>query len=343
MKIAIASGKGGTGKTTLATNLAFVAARQGCRTVYADCDVEEPNGHLFLRPQLTHSGQVCVPVPVVDPEACTHCGTCASFCRFNALAMVGGRILVFPELCHGCGGCMLVCQNMAITEKDRRIGVVETGTAGGISFVQGRLDVGESTAPPVIKAVKAAISTAEFAFLDAPPGTSCPVIETVRDSDFVLLVTEPTPFGLNDLRLAIEALQVLELPCAVVINRADSKCDETMQWCEDKGIRVIAKIPEDRCVAEASSRGELAAAAIPSTGVLFEEILASIVEEVEANRRNGRHQHTPARELHPSGYETLSGRQEVSDVVCRQASKKPLMTFLKNGLRAVLLGAPKEM
>jgi len=262
MRIAIASGKGGTGKTTVAVNLACVLADNGQTVQYLDCDVEEPNGHIFLKPEITATEPVGIPVPVVDEEKCTGCRKCAEVCQYHAIAVLK-KPLVFAELCHGCGGCALVCPERAIREQDRTIGVVETGRAGNVAFVQGRLNVGEPMAPPLIRAVKKKASGDGVAIMDAPPGTSCPVVATVRDADYVLLVTEPTPFGLNDLRLAVEMIRQLGIPHGVVINRADSGDRRVRDFCTAETIPILLEIPDDRRVAEAYSRGHMAVRVLP--------------------------------------------------------------------------------
>ncbi len=262
MKIAIASGKGGTGKTTFAVNLALVLADRGAAVQYVDCDVEEPNGHLFLKPDLNAPETVAVPVPRVDEEACTGCGRCAEVCRYGAIA-VAGKPLVFPGLCHGCGGCALACPEGAIREHDRPVGVVETGRADGVAFAQGRLNVGETMATPVIRAAKARAARDGTVLLDAPPGTACPVVSAVRGVDYVLLVTEPTPFGLHDLRLAVEMLRALGLPHGVAVNRADAGDGRVGDYCVQEGLPILVEMPEDRRVAEACARGELAARVLP--------------------------------------------------------------------------------
>jgi MinD superfamily P-loop ATPase len=197
LRIAIASGKGGTGKTTIATNLAVVLAKAGVRTTYVDCDVEEPNGHLFLKPVILSTRQVSIPVPAVDESRCTFCGACGKACRYSAIVALPAKVLTFAKLCHGCGGCTLACTEGAIREVPRVTGVVEQGVAGQVTFLQGKLDVGEAMSPPVIRAVLAAAPTEGTVVIDAPPGTSCPVIASVKSADVVLLVTEPTPFGLK--------------------------------------------------------------------------------------------------------------------------------------------------
>ena len=262
MKIAIAGGKGGTGKTTVAVNLACVLADNGQTVQYLDCDVEEPNGHIFLKPRITTTESVGIPVPVVDEEKCTGCRKCAEVCQYHAIAVLK-KPLVFAELCHRCGGCALVCPEAAIREENRTIGVVETGQAGAVAFVQGRLNVGEPMAPPLIRAVKRKVIRDGVAILDAPPGTSCPVVATVKNADYVLLVTEPTPFGLNDLRLAVEVIRQLGVRHGVVINRADIGDGRVRDFCTAEKIPVLLEIPDDRRVAEAYSRGEMAVRVLP--------------------------------------------------------------------------------
>jgi len=276
MQIAIASGKGGTGKTTVATNLARVAGRNGQRVAYLDCDVEEPNGHLFLDPEISERVPVGKPIPQVDPARCTLCGKCGEICRYSAIVRVGQRVLVYPEMCHGCGGCGLVCPEDAITEVSRPIGVLERGRAGAIEFVGGRLNVGEAMSPPLIKAVKSTRLEADLILVDAPPGTSCPVIEAVRGADFVLLVTEPTPFGLHDLKLAVEMLRALKLPCGVVVNRAGLNGEDTRSYCRAQRVPILQEIPDDRRLAEAYSRGQMACDALPEFESAFARLLNSL-------------------------------------------------------------------
>ncbi len=276
MKIAVASGKGGTGKTTVATNLAKVASQAGKSVAYLDCDVEEPNGHIFLKPEIADSKPVGNLIPKVDQTKCTNCGQCGQICQYSAIVCVGKKVLVYPELCHACGGCVLVCPSGAITETMREMGKLETGQAGEIQFVHGLLNVGEVMSPPLIKAVKSAAPEVDLILIDSPPGTSCPVIESVRDSDFIVLVTEPTPFGLNDLKLAFDMTNALELPFGVVINRADVGDTETVSYCRDHNIKILAEIPDDRKIAEAYSRGVLACEAIPKYEALFSKLLEDI-------------------------------------------------------------------
>jgi len=282
MKIAVASGKGGTGKTTVATNLAYVASRNGRSVAYLDCDVEEPNGHIFLKPEITHRAWVGMLIPRVDEEKCTLCGKCGEICQYSAIVCVGQKVLVYPELCHACGGCRLVCPEDAVAEVSREMGLLETGRAEAVQFVQGALNIGEAMSPPVIKVVKAAAPEVDLLIVDAPPGTSCPVIESIRDCDFVLLVTEPTPFGLNDLKLAVEMVRALKLPFGVLINRADVGDREVHLYCRKERIKVLAEIQDNRRIAEAYSRGEMVCEALPEYQSLFEGLLKEVTKEGQA-------------------------------------------------------------
>ncbi|MBN2381815.1 ATP-binding protein [bacterium] len=256
MEIAIASGKGGTGKTTVAVNLAL---SQDLAVVLADCDVEEPNAHLFLQPEWLEKQTVTVLNPVVDPDKCVGTGACRDACRFKALIMLGQEPLLFPELCHSCGACVQACPHQAISEVDREIGLVEVGSRSALRCIQGKLNVGEARSTPVIEAVRKRCrqEKTDLVILDAPPGTSCPVIATLRGVDYVVLVTEPTPFGLHDLELAVQTVRRLELTCGVVINRADIGDNKVLNYCQQNGVRVLAQIPYNRTAAELYARGKL--------------------------------------------------------------------------------------
>ena len=273
MIISIASGKGGTGKTTVATNLAVSVSGP---VQLLDCDVEEPNAHLFLRPSIQETKTVTTPVPEIDLEKCTQCKKCAEICRFRAIAVLGDTVLTFPELCHSCGGCMAVCPEGAITEKGRELGVLEAGATNGVSFVHGRRRVGEAMSPPLIRAVRDRTWADGLTLIDAPPGTSCPVIAAMKDTDFVLLVTEPTPFGLHDLKLAVEAVKILEIPMGLVVNRADVGDDNVRDYAHAEGLPILMEIPYDRQIAESYSRGEMFALALPEWKSRFRELIEKI-------------------------------------------------------------------
>jgi len=276
MQIAIASGKGGTGKTTVSTNLSYLATLAGKTVHLLDCDVEEPNCHIFVNPEFDTSKNVCIPVPEVDREKCTACGECSSICQFSAIVCIKEMILTFPELCHGCGGCRRVCPEQAISDGAREVGTLKIGRSDGFRFTQGRLRVGEAMSPPLIREVKASNGEVDLTIIDAPPGTSCPVITAIRGSDFVCLVTEPTPFGLNDLELAVDMVRALGLPLGVVINCADIGDERVAVYCGEQEIPILAEIPEDRQVAEAYCRGDIACRAVPEIRPAFQSLLLAI-------------------------------------------------------------------
>ena len=284
--VAIASGKGGTGKTTVAIALALTAPRP---VRLLDCDVEEPNCHIFLKPDIQRREPVTVPVPTVDSSKCDGCGECSRICQYHAIACLKKVPLVFPELCHGCGGCIAVCPKGAITETGREIGVIETGTRDGIEFVQGRLHVGQALSPPLIRAVKKHVAREGLTTIDCPPGTSCPVIAAVKGADFVVLVTEPTPFGLHDLQLAVATMRELKLPCGVVINRADCGDGRVDDYCRAEDIPVLLKIPDDRRIAEAYSRGESIVVALPGLRSAFSAICAHVAERLPRENYRATH------------------------------------------------------
>jgi MinD superfamily P-loop ATPase len=275
MIISIASGKGGTGKTTVATNL---ARSIGSNVQLLDCDVEEPNAHLFINPVIEETETIFTPVPEVDKEKCNYCGKCGDICQYKAIVVVGDIILTFPELCHSCGGCMEVCPEKAITEVGRELGILQKGHRNSLAFIHGRLRVGEAMSPPLIRKVRACTDPAKSAIIDAPPGTSCPVIASMKNTDFVLLVTEPTPFGLHDLKLAVGAVRALDIPCGLVINRADMGNDCVKEYAKRENLPVLMEIPFDRSIAEAYSRGELMIDAIPG----WQEKFIKLFDDIKA-------------------------------------------------------------
>ena len=254
MIISVASGKGGTGKTLVATNLAL-SLNDVSKVQLLDCDVEEPNAHIFIEPVITRRETVSIPVPVVDEDKCTYCGLCAEICAYNAITVIKEHVLVFHELCHGCGACSYLCPERAISEQKKEIGVVESGQLGEMSFVHGKLNVGQAMAVPVIRKVKEKIEPDAIAIIDVSPGTSCPVIESIKDSDFCILVTEPTPFGLNDLVLAVETTRKLNVPCGVVINRVGIGDGRVKAYCQENNIKVLLEIPLDTTIARLYSEG----------------------------------------------------------------------------------------
>jgi MinD superfamily P-loop ATPase len=273
MIISIASGKGGTGKTTVATNL---AVSLGSMVQLLDCDVEEPNAHLFMQPVFDLTETVTTPVPEVDMDKCTFCGKCGDICQFKAIVVVGETVLPFEELCHSCGGCMAVCPEGAITEKGRELGVIQKGHRNGVEFIHGKLRVGEAMSPPLINKVLSYTDPARLTIVDAPPGTSCPVIESMKNADFVLLVTEPTPFGLYDLKLAVGAVNILDIPCGLVINRSDLGDKKVKEYADQENLPILMEIPFDRQIAETYSRGELVVEAMPEWKEKFFELYQKI-------------------------------------------------------------------
>lgn len=283
MRIVVASGKGGTGKTTVATSLALAA---GAPVRFLDCDVEAPNAALFLGPAIDNRKDVGIQLPVVDESRCNYRGRCAEVCEFHAIAVIGRNITIFPDLCHGCGSCTLVCPRDAISERLRVMGVLEGGPAAhGIDFAHGVMNVGEAMAIPIIRELKkwrepAADDIIEIR--DAPPGASCPVVETIRGADFVLLVTEPTPFGLHDLKQVVGIARELKLPAGVVINRDGIGDNAVEAWCAEAGIPVLMRIPMERRIAEAIAAGKPLVTVAPEYQPKFRALLDRITERLAA-------------------------------------------------------------
>ena len=272
MVISVASGKGGTGKTTVCVNLALSISD----VQLLDCDVEEPNSHIFIKPEINNKIPVSIPVPEIDKEKCNFCGKCSSLCAYNAIAVLQSDVLVFQELCHGCGACSYFCPQNAIRELDRKIGIVEIGQKGELQFAAGRLDVGEAISPPLIRAVKQYVNPTRTVLIDVPPGTSCPVIEAVKGSDFCILVTEPTPFGLHDLTLAVEVVKKLKIPFGIVINRAYLGDEKTDNYCKEENIPVLIRIPFKKEIAACYSQGKAIIESFPEYKKDFKKMFENI-------------------------------------------------------------------
>jgi len=290
MKIAVASGKGGTGKTTVTAALMSVWPSQ---VAAVDLDVEEPNLHLFLNPDITEIIPAPLEVPVVDEDKCTHCRKCSELCQFKAISVFGEVILTFPEMCHGCGGCMIICPEGAISAGQRQLGEISVGTALGSPFFMGRLRVGEAMSPPLMRSVLAELGrridqAACDILIDAPPGVSCPAITAVMECDAVVLVTEPTPFGVYDLKLAHEAFSKLGKPMGVVVNRAGIGDDTVYSFCRESSLPILAKIPYDRGIAAAYARGQIVAGVSAAIRLSFES-LADTTKQLARAEEEGCH------------------------------------------------------
>jgi MinD superfamily P-loop ATPase len=276
MIISVASGKGGTGKTLVAVNMALSMEN----VQLLDCDVEEPNAYLFLNPKTNQTRPVAVSVPFVNEEFCDHCGKCCDFCQYNALFVGSDKVLVFPELCHSCGGCLLVCPKKAIGEHKHRIGTLLLSSSGDLELVYGELDVGEPMAVPLIREVKRHIKSGKNVILDSPPGTSCPVIQTISGSDFCVLVTEPTPFGLHDLKIIVQVLENMKIPLGVIVNRAGIGDRKIYEYCKEKTIPILLEIPYQRRVAELYSRGIPFSLEIPEWKTKFQTLFNNVTKLV---------------------------------------------------------------
>lgn len=288
MNIAVASGKGGTGKTTVASSLVHVWPKP---VVAVDLDVEAPNLHLFLHPEETSRETARIEIPEADETKCTFCRKCSDICQFSAIKVLGDVLMVFPEMCHGCGGCLAVCPEGALLPGGRELGEVIWGKAGRAIFIMGRSRVGEAMSPPLMRQVKARMKeiapAGADAIIDAPPGVSCPAVNAVMDADAIVLVTEPTPFGVFDLGLAHKAFSSLGKPMGVVVNRSGLGDDAVYRFCKNQNIEIFAEIPYDRAVAEAYAEGRIAAAEVPEVRDIVER-LARRLQQLAGEQLTGK-------------------------------------------------------
>ena len=286
IRIAVASGKGGTGKTTIATSLALSLNRPD--VLFMDCDVEGPNAQIYLEPDFQQHHEVGILLPQIDKTRCTYCGRCAEVCQFHAIVVIGSQTLVFPELCHGCGSCTLVCPEDAITEKLDVIGVVESGlSSSGFPFVRGVMNVGEPMAVPIIRQMNkwVASNDPEIIISDSPPGTSCPVVESLKNVDFVLLVSESTPFGLHDLTLAFQMVQELGMPCGVVINREGIGNASVEEFCHEHNLPILMRLPFSRQIAEVLAQGQPLVNAFPEYHPVFHDLYQRVLDLIPSTER----------------------------------------------------------
>jgi MinD superfamily P-loop ATPase len=285
MNIALASGKGGTGKTFIATNVAAILAKKRKKVRYLDCDVEEPNGHLFLKPQIDREEDVMLLSPAgVDEEKCINCGECAEVCHYNAIAVIKDKVLFFQELCHACGACKIICSTDAIIEKERKIGVLRHGKSGLINFHYALLGTAEGgMSPRLVKEVKSYTGTG-INILDSSPGTACPVVETIKDVDLCVLVTDPTPFGINDLKLAVAMSRDVGQEPVVIVNRAEYGDENLKEYCRLENLEIMGEIPDDRKIAEIYSTGNIVVDKLPQYRELFENITSKLMKIAQEKR-----------------------------------------------------------
>lgn len=281
MKIAVLSGKGGTGKTLLSVNLA--SSTDGSSS-YVDCDVEEPNGHLFFKPENIISEDITVKMPVVDDELCNGCRKCVEFCNFNALAYVPGKLHIFEDICHSCGGCSIICPENALSEKDKKIGVIERGLSSEVEVDvnTGILNIGEASGIPIIDGLLDNIrEEKDFTFIDCPPGSACIVMESIKDADYCLLVAEPTLFGVHNLNMVHELVKLFEKPHGVVINKCIEEDNPAEEYCLENGIKILGRIPYDSKLGIINSNAQIAAKEDQKYYKMFSSLLKTVVKEVQ--------------------------------------------------------------
>jgi MinD superfamily P-loop ATPase len=277
VKLAVLSGKGGTGKTLVSVNLAAVAKD----SVYVDCDVEEPNGHLYFKPTEIETETVAIKIPIVDEDLCLGCRKCVDFCKFNALAAIVNKLLVFDDICHSCGGCIMLCPSKALTEKDKVIGEIKTGISEEVKVISGILNTGEASGIPIIKELmKKTADEKRMTLIDCPPGSACIVMESIQDADYCIMVAEPTVFGLHNLQLVLELVKLFNKPYGVVINKCMENENLIETFCIENKIKVLSKIPFESDLGAINSDGEIAAKSEKYNG-LFSELLQAVVKEAE--------------------------------------------------------------
>lgn len=278
MKIAVLSGKGGTGKTLVSVNLAAAAKE----STYIDCDVEEPNGHLFFKPRDIESEKISISIPIADEKLCMGCRKCVDFCKFNALAYINNKLIIFDEVCHSCGGCMLFCPESALAEKEKIIGEIQRGVSENVTVITGILNTGEASGIPIIKKLLSGIpAKKEFTLIDCPPGSACIVMESIKDADYCILVAEPTLFGVHNLSMVYELVRLFDKPHGVVLNKCLDGENPAEKFCIEKGINVLGRIPFDNELGTLNSNALISVRESKKYRNLFSELLHTVTKEVQ--------------------------------------------------------------